>query len=77
MKLSFSEVQDGVLDDDLHACQVKESLDMAMGLPNFVLICTNTGLSMSKLDAQCQSHMWDCLHALNIQFLECSIVNLA
>ena len=29
---------------------------------------------MSKLDARCQSHAWDCLRALNIQFLELPLV---
>ena len=32
------------------------------------------GLSMSKLDAHCQSHMWGCLRMLKIQFLELSLV---
>ena len=32
------------------------------------------GLSMSKLYVRCQSHMWDCLRMLKIQFLELSLV---
>ena len=33
-----------------------------------------TGLSMSKLDACCQSRAWDSLRVLNIQFLELPLV---